>query len=83
MDGLALYLADVLRRELPGFEWGIGKLPKRKKYVSQNKPLLKRGETDIDTLQVAFVLAQRRELGRDTDDEALLRTFTAYAEPLA
>jgi hypothetical protein len=82
-DGLALYLASVFMRELPGFEWGLGKLPRRKKYVSQNKPVLKRGDVDIDTLQVAFVLAQRRELGRDTDDEALLRTYRAWAEPLS
>ena len=82
VDGLALYFAQVLRRALPGFEWALGKLPKRKKYISQNKPVLQRDGVDIDPLQVAFVLAQRRELGRATEDDALRSTFDAYAHPL-
>jgi hypothetical protein len=82
VDGLALYLALAFREAIGGLEWGIGKLPPRKQYVSQNKPLLKGDGYDIDVLQVAYSLAQRVAMGRDTDDEALLRAFNAWVGPL-
>lgn len=82
VDGLALYLALAFRRALPGLEWGIGRMPARKRYVSQNKPVLKGDGFDIDVLQVAYSLAMRTREGRDTDDEALRRAFTAWVEPL-
>jgi hypothetical protein len=72
-DGVALYLARVF-----GHEWGIGREPPRKRYVSQNKPVLKAGGHDIDVIAVAYNLALRAAEGRDTDDEALLRTFRAW-----
>ena len=82
VDGVALYLALAFRRALGGLEWGIGRLPKRMKYVSQNKPVLKGEGYDIDVLQVAYTLAMRASAGRDTDDEALLQAFKAWVEPL-
>ena len=82
VDGLALYLALAFRQALAGLRWGIGRLPPRMKYVSQNKPVLKGDGYDIDVLQVAYTLAMRAAAGRDTDDEALLRAFRAWVEPL-
>jgi hypothetical protein len=72
-DGIALYLAQVF-----GHPWGIGREPPRKRYVSQNKPVLKASGHDVDVLQIAYNLALRAAEGRDTDDEALLRTFRAW-----
>jgi hypothetical protein len=82
VDGVALYLARAFRRALGELPWGIGRMPARKRYVSQNKPVLKGDGYDIDVLQVAYTLAMRAAGGRDTDDEALLRAFQAWVEPL-
>lgn len=78
VDGIALYLALAFRRALGGLDWGIGHEPPRRRYVSQNRPVLKAGGYDIDVLQVAYNLAMRTLVGRDTDDEALLRAFRAW-----
>ena len=78
VDGLALYLAQTFRRAFGPLEWKIGREPPSKKYVSQNKPVLQADGYDIDVLQVAYNLALRAAEGRDTDDEALLRTFRAW-----
>jgi hypothetical protein len=78
VDGIALYLALVFRRALGPLEWGIGREPPQRRYVSQNKPVLKADGYDIDVLQVAYNLAMRTLDGRDTDDEALLRAFRAW-----
>jgi hypothetical protein len=74
VDGIALYLALVFG-DLP---WGIGHEPPQRRYVSQNKPVLKADGYDIDVLQVAYNIAMRTLIGRDTDDEALLRAFRAW-----
>jgi hypothetical protein len=78
VDGIALYLAHAFRRTLGALEWGIGHEPPRRRYVSQNRPVLKADGYDIDVLQVAYNLAMRTLDGRDTDDEALLRAFRAW-----
>jgi hypothetical protein len=78
VDGIALYLALAFRRALGGLEWGIGHEPPQRRYVSQNRPVLKAAGYDIDVLQVAYNLAMRALAGRDTDDEALLRAFRAW-----
>lgn len=82
-DGLALYLALAFRRALPGLEWGIGRMPARKRYVSQNKPVLKGDGYDVDVLQVAYIHALKAADGEDTEPDALLRTFNAWVEPLS
>ncbi len=80
-DGLALYLARVFRQALPDLEWGIGKLPKRMRYVDQNKPLLKSERHDIDVVGVAYVKALKVHDGEDRKPDALLRTFRAWLDP--
>lgn len=83
-DGLAHYLAQVFRQAQPELEWGIGKLPKRMLYVSQNKPVLTdRDGYDVDVLAVAHVMALRICKGEDQEPETLLRTFRAWLDPTA
>ena len=79
VDGLALYLALAFRQALGPLGWGIGREPPRKKYVSQHRPVLKADGYDIDTLLIAYNLAMRTLAGQDTDDQALLRAFRAWA----
>ena len=78
VDGIALYLALAFRRALGPLEWGLGLEDPRKHYVSQHRPVLKAPGYDIDTLLVSYNLAMRTLEGRDTDDEALLRTLRAW-----
>jgi len=82
-DGLAHYLAQVFQREMPELEWGLGKLPKRMRYVSQNKPVLKDDEGDVDVLAVAYNKAMRVRNGEERAPDALLRTFSAWFDPTA
>jgi hypothetical protein len=81
-DGLALYLARVFQHTLPELNWGLGREPKRMRYVSQNKPVLKGDGYDVDVLAVAYNKALRARDGEDHDAQALLRTFRAWIDPI-
>lgn len=81
-DGLAHYLAQVFQRQMPELEWGIGKLPKRMRYVSQNKPLLTDHDGyDADVLAVAYNITLRLRNGEQRQPDALLRTVRAWLDP--
>lgn len=78
-DGVALYLAEVLRRAWPELEWDIGMLPKRLRYAHQHKPVLKAGDTDINVIGIAYGMGVRiaiMDAGRDP--EALLDVYRAW-----
>jgi len=78
-DGVALYLAAVLRRAWPELDWDIGSLPKHMRYAHQHKPLLKAGDTDINVIGIAYGMGVRIALmdaGREP--EALLDVYRAW-----
>ena len=80
-DGVALYLAEVFKRGLPGLEWGVARMPRRMLYESQNRPVLTGEPGDVDVISVAYVMSLKVVLdGKDTDPEALLRTYRAWVE---
>ena len=77
-DGVALYLAAVLRRAWPELEWGIGALPKRLRYAHQHKPVLKAGDTDINVIGIAYGLGVRVAIMDTREPEALLDAYRAW-----
>lgn len=80
-DGLAHYLAQVFKQEMPDLEWGIYKADKRLRDVDQNKPVLK-NQHDIEVVGVAYVKALKIHNERkDRKPDALLRTFHAWLAP--
>jgi hypothetical protein len=78
VDAIGRYLGEVLLRNVEGAAWGIGKLPKRMKYVYQNRPVVKLGDSDVEPVSIAYSLAVRVVL-MDTGREpaTLLETYRA------
>ena len=79
-DGIATYVAEVFRRELPESEWIVGDAPAATRYAAQGKPVLRlpRGD-ELDPVGVAYTLAVRVALmGKDHRPEALLETYRAW-----
>jgi hypothetical protein len=79
VDGIGLYLAEVLRRERPELEWKVGRLPKRMQYALQGKPVLQTaGGFDLDPLGVVYALAVRAMLlGTGREPKALQQAYEA------
>jgi hypothetical protein len=84
VDGIGLYLAEVLRRERPELEWQVGRLPKRMRYALQGKPVLQTpGGFDLDPLGIAYALAVRAVLlGTGREPDALRQAYAANLEAL-
>ena len=78
VDIVGLYLAEVFLRNVEGARWALGKLPKRMKYVHQNKPVVKMGEHDVDPIGVVYANAVRLVLMRMArPPDALLQAYRA------
>jgi len=60
--------------------WAIGKLPKRARYIDQNKPVLKNENFEINPFAVVYNKALRVREGRDREPESLLQTFGAWVD---
>lgn len=81
-DGLALYLAEVLRRAMPKLRWDIGDEPKRLRYAHQHKPLLTDGDVDINVVGIAYGMGIRVAImNTGREPEALLDVYRAWTEP--
>ena len=76
VDAVGSYLAEVFLHNVDGAQWGIGKLPKKMKYVNQNKPVVKIGDHDIDPIGVVYANAVRVALmNTGQEPDALLRAY--------
>jgi hypothetical protein len=84
VDGVGLYLAEVLRLERPELEWGVARAPARMEYALQGKPVLRTsGGFDVDPLGAVYGLAVRAVLlGGGREPDTLRRAYTAWIESL-
>jgi hypothetical protein len=84
IDGVGLYLAEVLRLERPELEWGVARAPTRMEYALQGKPVLRTpGGFDVDPLGAAYGLAVRAVLlGGGREPDTLRTAYAAWIESL-
>lgn len=77
VDGVACYLAEVFLRTVPETRWGIGRMPRRQRYVDQNRPVLKLGPdgVDVNPLRIAHVVLLRVVLDGKRDPDELLDVY--------
>jgi hypothetical protein len=74
VDGLTHYVVECIQRLAPKAEWGIGKLPKRLRYIHQNQPVLKQlpGGEELNPRHAVYGLAFNMALrGKQRDPDSL------------
>jgi hypothetical protein len=84
VDGVGLYLAEVLRAGRPELEWSVARAPKQMEYALQGKPALRTpGGFDVDPLGAAYGLAVRAVLlGGGREPDTLRTAHDAWLESL-
>lgn len=80
VDAIALYLAEIFLRNVPGAAWAIGKLPKKMKYAHQNKPVVKiEDDQDVNPIGIVYGNAVRVGLmGEGNEPDTLLEAYRAW-----
>lgn len=77
-DGLAYYVADALRRAVPGARWEVGH-SKVKSYVDQNRPVLAGFRVELNPLRLVLTaLRGARDIERKRRPEALRELFDVW-----
>jgi hypothetical protein len=82
VDGLTHYVVECIQRLAPKAEWGIGKLPKRLRYVHQNQPVLKLPGKELNPRHAVYGMAFNMALrGKQRDPDSLELLCRHAVEP--